>query len=989
MNHAYHWILAVQHRNIIHWIAPAIVAVWMCADCSWGVDFNREIRPILSEHCLKCHGPDEAGRDSEFRIDSRQWATADLGGYAGVVPGDPSQSELITRLVTDDASLRMPPPASGAVVSPTEVAMLKQWITEGAQYDTHWAYSPISLQAIPQPEGLPTAATDIDRYIVDALSRAGLSLSPEVDKRTWLRRVTFDLTGLPPTWHEVQDFEEDVTDSAYSRVVERLLASPRYGERWGRHWLDIARYADTHGAGAVGFQRFPFSYTYRDYVVGAFNSDLPYDRFLIEQLAADQLELDEHHPALAALGFLTVGRQYHNKHDIIDDRIDVVTRGLLGLTVACARCHDHKYDEIPTADYYSLYATLAASHIPHRAPELRSPVSADNPIQKEQPENDTPPGTPTADIVQQVDLSVPPQAYQEYQAELQRREFRRTETMREQSEVLRHRLRMQVGLYLVELAKGTPEQDLSAAFLSYRTDDYRPLVLERWRKYLAQFDAQDPVFGVWHYLQGLSIDGDDPSGTPQDRFRSALSNWLDQAAQENGDISGLNLSALDTQAPRWNPRVLEALRASQADSLVGVAEVYGQLFATVQQEWLQGLLQVALEAQPGAEVIPDQDPRHRIVNSSVNRQLRYHLYGPDSPVSLPDEVASGLLNRPINDHVNGLRGALVELDLNSPGSPARAMVMQENPQPEVVHVFRRGQPLQRGEITEPHFLQVLSDGKPTRFRDGQRRLDLALAIVDRSNPLARRVLVNWVWQRHFGEGLVRTPDDFGVRGTPPTHPQLLDYLAEVFMTEDNWSIKNLHRRIVLSQVYRQASQENSQARMIDPENRLLWRMPRIRLEAEAMRDAMLAVAGQLDTRMGGRPFELFGEPAVPRRSVYGFVNRDVISGFFSAFDMADPSVCVAERPRTIVPQQTLFALNSNFIQAQAQALIRQPEFIACQQDTQRVEQIYQRCFARLPTTQELQDALSYLNAQSDLAVTDAWESLAHVLLAANEFVFLD
>ena len=984
MNHRQHLAVATQR-----WLHASLVAIatlspcWLANIC-WGVDFNSEIRPILSEHCLKCHGPDQANRESDFRVDSRQWATADLGGYAGVVPGDPAKSELIARLITDDADLRMPPSETGAAVSPAELALLQQWIAEGANYDTHWAFSAITLPEIPQPDRLPAQATDIDRFIVASLRRAGLSLSPEVDKRTWLRRVTFDLIGLPPTWQEVQELEGDDTDGAYARVVERLLASPRYGERWGRHWLDIARYADTHGAGAVGFQRFPFSYTYRDYVVGAFNDDLRYDRFILEQLAADQLGLDEHHPALAAVGFLTVGRQYHNKHDIVDDRIDVVTRGLLGLTVACARCHDHKYDDIPTTDYYALYATLAASHTPHRGPELRSQVAYEQPTEPPQSTSDGQPVKPV-----QVDTSIDAQAYQQYQAELQRREFRRVETMREQSEVLRHRLRMQVGLYLVELAKGTPEQDLSAAFLSYRTDDTRPLVLERWRRYLAQLDEQDPVFGAWQHLQRLATNDDSPDSSAEDRFRAALQSWLDQATQDNGDLGGLKLNVLGTQPPRWNPRVVEALRASQADSLVGVAEAYGRLFATLQQEWLQGLLQVAQEAQPGAEVIPDQDPRHQAINSAVNRQLRYHLYGPASPISLTDEVASRLLNRPINDHVSGLQGALVELDLNSPGSPARAMVLQEDSQPEPMHVFRRGQPLQRGEVAEPHFLQALTDGQPNRFRDGQRRLGLARSIVDSSNPLARRVLVNWVWQRHFGEGLVRSPDDFGVRGTPPTHPLLLDYLAEVFMTEDHWSIKQLHRRIVLSQVYRQASREDSQARLVDPENRLLWRMPRHRLEAEAMRDAMLFVAGQLDTRMGGRPFEMFSEASVPRRSVYGFVNRDVISGFFSAFDMADPSVCVAERPRTIVPQQTLFALNSQFIQAQATALIQQPEFVACNNDQQRVEQLYQRCFARLPTAEECQDALGYLSGQTDLPVAKVWESLAHVLLAANEFVFLD
>lgn len=930
-------------------LAP-LVSLLLLQPCV-AVDFNSDIRPILSEHCLNCHGPDEASRESDLRLDSFAFATADMGGHRGITPGKPEQSELLRRIESDDPDLQMPPGAQTERLATAQVKLLRQWIAEGAEYETHWAYRPIAMPSIPEPANLPPAATVIDRFIVAALQEKNLSLSAPVDKRTLLRRVTFDLIGLPPTWEEVQAFEADDAVDAYPRVVERLLASPHYGERWGRHWLDIARYADTHGGGAIGFQRFAFSYTYRDYVINALNRDVPYDQFVVEQLAADQLGLGDNDPALAGLGFLTVGRQYTNKHDIQDDRIDVVCRGLMGMTVACARCHDHKYDAIPTSDYYALYATFAASEVPRQTPEVG----------------------PAAD----------PQAYPAYQAELQRREFRRTETIREQTEVLRHRMRMQVGMYLSELAKGTPEQDLSAAFLSYRTDDYRPQVLERWRKYLATLDANDPVFGPWHQLQAL----------PAEEFTTAAVACFDKLQQENGDISGLNLAAMATEPPRWNPRVLDALRARQPQSMLDVAEAYGQLFASVQEEWLNGLLQAAQEARPNATIIPDEDAPHLVINSSINRQLRYHLYGPQSPFMLTDEEASRLLNRPLNDHVSGLGGAIAELNLNSPGSPPRAMLLRENPHPAPVRIFVRGNPLQRGDEVPPRFLTAitpsLSPQSAAPFRDGHRRLDLARAVVDPGNPLTRRVAVNWVWQRHFGQGLVRTPDDFGVRSESPTHPALLDYLAETFLTEDHWSFKNLHRRIVLSQVYRQGSIENTTARQIDPENRLLWRMPRHRLEVEAMRDAMLAAAGQLNDQMGGRPYDMFSEPFTLRRSVYGFINRDVIAGFFSAFDMADPSVCAAKRPQTSVPQQTLYALNSKFIQAQAHGLTQCAEFLSATDDTQRIETLYRRCFARLATPEEIQDALKYVTAQSGLPPADAWESLAHVLLASNEFIFLD
>ena len=324
---------------------------------------------------------------------------------------------------------------------------------------------------------------------------------------------------------------------------------------------------------------------------------------------------------------------------------------------------------------------------------------------------------------------------------------------------------------------------------------------------------------------------------------------------------------------------------------------------------------------------------------------------------------------------------------------SRAMSLVETRHPNPVHVFRRGNSLDRGPIVEPRFLTALSNEESRPFQDGQRRLGLAQAIIDPNNPLTRRVLVNWVWQRHFGVGLVRTPDDFGIRGEPPTHPELLDYLAETFATVDNWSIKRLHRRILLTQVYQQASIENSDARLKDPQNRLLWRMPRRRLEAEAMRDAMLAVAGRIDLSMGGRPLDLFAEPFTSRRSVYGFINRDVIASFFSAFDMADPSVCAAKRPSTTVPQQTLFALNSRFIQEQAKHLSNRNDVISTPDKSERIRQLFCHAFSRMPSKEEIADALQFIETASQDSASDAteqaWQSLAHALMASNEFIFVD
>ncbi|NOZ40794.1 MAG: DUF1553 domain-containing protein [Planctomycetes bacterium] len=903
--------------------------------------FNEQIRPILAEHCLHCHGPDENNREGDLRLDLFPSANENV-----LVPHKPDESELFLRITSEDADLVMPPLKTGKPLSAEQIAVLRQWIEEGAQYQGHWAFEPISKPKLPPPD--KSAGNAIDRLILASLQSQELTLSPAISRTQLIRRATFDLTGLPPSWQDVEAFVQDESPQAFEKVVDRLLDSPQYGERWGRHWLDIARYADTHGGSAIGFKKFPFSYTYRDYVIQAFNSDLPYNRFVIEQLAADQLELEENDPALAGLGFLTVGMQYRNRNDLMDDQIDVVTRGLLGLTVACARCHDHKFDAIPTKDYYSLYATLASSRSPDLLPVLGNPP-------------DSPP-------------------YQKYQQELAHRQELHDTMARDQNAVMRSRLRMQVGLYLTELAKGTPEQDLSSAFLSYRTDDVRPLVLNRWRKYLAEMSDQDPVFGLWVQLSKLEAND----------FPQRSVELIQSLVQENGDLKKLPaMQKFDTDAPRWNPRVLEVVLKKKPQSMLDVAAAYGKLFADVHQQWLHLLIETSLESRSSADIVPDEDLRHLEVNSPINRQLRRHLYAPETPTAMTDKLAQTILNRTVHDKVVARKKAIHDLHLSSPGSPPRGMTLREDKQAHDFHVFLRGSPMNRGEPVQARFLTALSGPDEQPFDVGKRRLGLAQAIVDPANPMTRRVIVNWVWQHHFGQGLVRTPDNFGTRGQPPTHPQLLDYLAATFM-EDGWSLKKLHRRIMLTAVYQQAAREDAASRKKDPDNKRLWRMPRRKLDLEAMRDSLLAVAGELSTTMGGHPFEFLAEPVIPRRSVYAFVNRDIISSMASTFDGANSSSCTAKRAETNVPQQTLFALNSEFIQDRAVALASLPEIAAAKTEEERVRKLYQRVFSRSPDPQEVETALSYIHSQDQQeSETDPWHRLAHVLLAANEFVFVD
>jgi|688.fasta_scaffold37252_2 mono/diheme cytochrome c family protein len=959
------------------------------------IDFNRDIRPILANHCIACHGPDAQKRAGDLRLDLRDEAIA-----KAIAPNHPESSLLVARIESTDPSDRMPPDESAKPLSAEQIQRLKDWVAQGANYAQHWAFEPIKpadeLLAKLPPHANPNE-NPIDRFLEHKLQSHGLSYAPEISKQQFLRRVSLDLTGLPPTWEQTRAFLEENSPDATQKLVDRLLESPRYAERWGKHWLDVARYADTLGGAAIGFTSFPFSYTFRDYVINAFDRDVPFDRFIVEQIAADQLGLPENDPSLAGLGFLTVGMQFRNPHDTIDDQIDVISRGLMGLTVSCARCHDHKFDAITTEDYYAMVACIAPSQAPESLPIIG----------------------PAPD----------PNATPAYSSELAALDEKHKEFAREQNEVMRGRLRMQVGLYLAEIAKGVGEQDVSTQFLSYRTDDLRPMVQNRWLKYLASLSPNDPVFGPWLLARSWESNpkpNSEPNKEPEPNKEEVFLGRIDElVAKMRKELEAAGskpetIHALRSEPPVWNPLVVEALAAKRPKNLMELAQTYGEIFAEEHKRWSTAMLNAALEASTSGALLPDDHPEHLIINSPTHRQLRKHLYGPDSPLEVPESQASRLTNRTINDMISGKRGAIHQLNLAAPGAPARAMVVKEAASPDEVRVLLRGNPLTPGNIVKPRFLSALSKNGSVTFQDGTRRLELAKSVVSLDNPLTARVIVNWAWQHHFGLGLVRTPDDFGTRGEPPTHPELLDMLADSFRTQ-GWSLKELHRKIVTSRAYRQAAVENKAFREIDPENRMLWRMPRRRLDFESMRDSMLALSGELDTTRGGRPVDLEATPTNTRRSVFGFVNRDVVSPLMSTFDVANPNACTAKRPDTNVPQQTLFALNSAFIYERASKLSAKiasepmtavsvpsvatesngvaPATTLELQLRPRFEAIVRHVFGRDPTQEESLAAETFLlagqPADSNLANLDPtlrerrWTQLTHALLASNEFNFID
>ncbi len=844
--------------------------------------FEAKIRPVLAEKCWSCHG--DAKQTSDLRLDSR--ASALEGGVEGpaVVPGKPEESLLITA-VRRREHLKMPPKEA---LPDEAVRDLEEWVRRGAPWPAgsvaadsrgeaarqHWAFQPVRRPDVPKVDDPSCVASPVDAFLLARLEREGLAFSPPADRRTLIRRLSFDLTGLPPAPEEVEAFVADEAPDAYERLVDRLLASPRYGERWGRHWLDVARYADTKGYVFQEERTYPFAYTYRDYVVAAFNEDKPYDRFLVEQIAADRLP-DAKPGELAASGFLTVGRRFLNvQEDIIDDRIDVVTRGLMGLTVACARCHDHKFDPIPTEDYYSLYGVFASSVEPPDLPVIGEPSGPEAAAYANERD------ARKAEVVKYL-------------------EGRRADLQAE--------LRSKAAAYLTAafdlgFDPRSPKLDETARAASLRPG------LVRWMagKWKAQVDGgppQDPFFAPWQAFASLPAEGFGPEA-------SAAASRLAPAAPEG--------AAAGPGTPQ-GPDVARVIAGTPPDSMREVARRYGDLLAQA--------------AKPETPADPAVQSARRVLESQ------------DGPfVIAPGEVRR-LMDRAERDQFKALERKVVELDVTHPGAPPRAMVMNDRPQPVEPRVFIRGNPGRPGEAVPRRFLKVLSDPERAPFADGSGRLDLARAVANPDNPLTARVMVNRVWMHHFGEGLVRTPGDFGLRGEPPSHPELLDYLAARFV-EGGWSVKSLHRLILTSNAYRQASDTRPESAERDPQNALLSRQARRRLDFEAMRDSLLAAAGRLDGRMGGRPVSITAEPSPTRRTLYGFIDRQNLDGLFRTFDFASPDASAPRRSETTVPQQALFLMNSPFAAEQARHLASRLDAIPADRPEARVRHLYRLLFGR-------------------------------------------
>jgi hypothetical protein len=873
--------------------------------------FETKVRPLLSTHCISCHSAEAA--KGGIRLDDPEMLGAGDSEEPVVLPGDPDGSRLI-QVVRYTADVKMPP---AGPIPAAAVRTLEEWVNRGAFAPTsdrpgavdgsapkaldpelarraHWAFRPLAPVDPPNGAGPFRSAHPIDLFVAAKLREAGLSSAPEAPRATLIRRLTFDLIGLPPTPEEVQAFVEDGRPDAYERLVERLLASPRYGERWARHWLDLARYADTQG-GDKGGERLPYAYTYRDWVVNALNADMPYGEFLVKQLAADQMGPEADLADLAALGFLTVHRDHGDvEPDRIDDRIDVLMRTTQGLTVACARCHDHKYDPIPTADYYALYGVFAGSTI------REVPLAA---------------------------TEAERQALARFERGLTSRRWRLVNYVEGQRRKLHGGFRSARNLAAYwlaaqhELTAGSPEPERPRAGRPRpRRDGLSPELVTRWRDKLRETQAEHHAFfAPWHAFAALE----------PERFVAAAPG-LARAFARNAD-----------EEHPIHPAVARLFASAPPRSLAEVARRYGELLARVDQAWRRRVRE-AYEA--------GQDPPPAL-DDPAEEDLRQMLYGDGSPTELSlDNIRDMLQNRGATDALEQLDALRESIDAwrNGPEAPPHAMALVDPAQPVTPTVFVRGNPERPGPEVPRRFLAVLSSTDRAPFEHGSGRLDLARAVTDAANPLTARVMVNRVWQHHFGRGLVRTPSDFGSRGEPPTHPELLDWLAARFLAEGQ-SMKALHRLIVTSATYRQASQRTDESNRQDPENRWLGRFERRRLEVEPFRDAVLAVSGVLDGAQGGPAVEAEST----RRTLYTRIDRADLDPVLVAFDMANPDLHCAERSSSVVPQQSLFLLNSPFVVEHARALAARLDAEAGPDTTAWIARAYRTLYARGPSEEEL------------------------------------
>jgi hypothetical protein len=996
------------------------------------ISFNRDIRPILSNNCFACHGPDEKKRETEFHFDTKEGAFAEDGI---IVPGNAPQSMLVKRITNPDPEKRMPPPESGHSLTDKQISLLRRWIDEGAKWDTHWAYSAPVRPDLPSVKDAEWPRNPIDRFILARLDREGLKPSPEADKTTLLRRVTYDLTGLPPTPAEVDAFLADRSPDAYERRVDALLLSPRYGERMAMPWLDAARYADTHGYHIDSLRGM---WPWRDWVIGAFNRNLPFDQFTIEQLAGDLLPNPTRDQKIAT-GFNrnhminfeggAIADEYQVEYVI--DRVEATSSTFMGLTMGCARCHSHKFDPITHKEFYQFFAFF--NNIPERGLDGRTGNAAPFML------------LPTAEQEQRIDA---------LDREIETRELALADAV--------------VAPVQAEWEKTVPSAPMGLEGLTayYELDGNFSDISGKYQH--GRTLKGDPTFEDGRVGRAATFDGDTEVSFGNvgafdrgDRF--SLATWLNgfgkqpmavfqktDATQGRGyewRFEDIALAGIQ----RWAGRLTFTLTSGTPAGAIHVrtrdrlrlGEWHHVVFTYDGSGKAAGIAVYLDGKQCDVEVVRDDlagsianDAPLRVGGKALGKSFTgqiddLRLYNRTLTAEQVEQIAihyptrvilSGVTGKPSKDDTAALReyfltyaapdvmrNARVELkELRAKKQDLvrlipTTMVMSEMEKPRDTFVLARGDYRNHTEKVQPGVPAML----PPLPKDAPlTRLTLAKWLVDPAHPLTSRVAVNRFWQMYFGNGIVKTQEDFGVQGEPPVHPELLDWLATEFI-RTGWDIRAMQRLMVTSATYRQSSNMTPALLEKDPENRLLARGPRLRLPAEMIRDTALVASGLINGDIGGpsvfpyQPSGLWEEMAfgegfsvqsyeqshgkdLYRRGMYTFWKRTVPPASLGTFDAPDREKCTARRAQTNTPLQALALFNDPTYVEASRALAERALREGGKDDKSRIAYAFRLATARMPSGKENSVLRDLLKAQRETFVRD--QQAAQKLLSVGETV---
>lgn len=995
------------------------------------VDFQRQVRPILAAQCFTCHGPDEAAREADLRLDVASEAVADRGGYAAIQPGDHTMSELWRRISSDDEDVRMPPAGPHEPLTPEQIELLARWIDQGAEYQQHWAFVPPRAPEVPLAD--QTAASPIDAFINARLAQAELEPLPPADPYTLVRRVYLDLIGIPPTPQEADAFVADPSPLAYARLVDDLLARPEYAERWARPWLDLARYADTNG---YEKDRPRTIWPYRDWVLAALGADMPFDQFSIRQLAGDML------PAATIADRIATGFHRNtmlNEEGGIDpeefrfhaltDRVATTGTVWMGLTIGCAQCHTHKYDPITHTDYYALFALLngaddieqavvdpaIAAQREQIAAQIRQAEEAlittylgqsAPPLPAEQAHPATDEGTPAA---------AARAAFKQF-----------IDTLRNQATNWQVVVPQQMTTTLPILRALEDGSILASGDVTKRdvytlqfeaTDGAEPFTAIRLEALPHEsLPAGGPGMAYYEgrrgdfFLSELRIIHDGKPVSLRDASVSfgkisIGSGSADAANVIDGEGStGWSTSGAEGQANRWVANFEQPFRPTGPWTIEMVFERH---YAAPLGRFRVSLAAVPQAAAGGAAETAEPQPSNSLkavalsVDADTEAELWRAAQNPAAPLS---ETLHQTLSRQFiysSELLAEARKPIEALQRQLP-EPVRTLVMRQRPREDArqTHRYHRGEYLQPRELVEPGIPAIFANGSVPSDR-----LELAQWLVSPENPLFARVTVDRAWRELFGRGIVDTAGDYGTQSEPPSHPELLDYLAVEFVNS-GMSLKRLHRQLVLSDVYQRAAQVRPEQQTRDPNNRFLARGPRRRLEGERIRDSLLAAAGLLTRRWGGpsvyppQPQSVTAQayggfrwnPSTGgdrfRRSLYTFAKRTAPFAALSVFDGPTGETCQPRRDRSNTPLQALTLLNDGMFVEIAQALADDARRSVPGDDAAQIAtEIFRRLLTRPPSDDELQAIVAF---QSNLKTTDvdSWMLVARALMNLDETITL-